>query len=192
MKIAILLADGFEETEALFTVDILRRAKLDVVTISIGKSNIVESSHSIRVIADKKIDEIDKNELEMLIIPGGYKGVENLRSSEEVIEIIKYLNGRNKFLAAICAGPIVLNEAGILEGKRVTSFPSQEFIESFDKSFYDNESLVVRDGNILTSRGPATTILFGLEIVKIFGKDVNELKKSLLYDSLAEYIKNNE
>lgn len=190
MKVGILLANGFEETEALFVVDLLRRCNIDIYTISINKDNAVTSSHDIKVISDMLLEEVNSDEFSMLIIPGG-KGVYNLKNDERVIDLIKKFKKEDKKLAAICAGPIVLNEAGVIDGKNVTSYPADEYRNLFTNSNYFDD-IYVRDGNILTSAGPSTTIIFAFEILKMLGVDTTDLKKQILYDKLVDYIKNNE
>ncbi len=118
MKIIVFLAEGFEEVEALTVVDYLRRKDIQVDTISITEEKEVIGAHNIRVIADKTIEEIeDINLYKGAIIPGGMPGATNLRDDKRVIDIIKSLYEEDKLTAAICAGPIVLEKAGIIKGK---------------------------------------------------------------------------
>lgn len=127
MKIIVFLAEGFEEVEALTVVDYLRRKDIQVDTISITEEKEVIGAHNIRVIADKTIEEIeDINLYKGAIIPGGMPGATNLRDDKRVIDIIKSLYEEDKLTAAICAGPIVLEKAGIIKGKNITSYPGFE------------------------------------------------------------------
>jgi len=181
MRIIVFLADGFEEVEALTTVDYLRRVDIGVDTVSITQNREVRGSHDIPVIADKTIDQIGSIEsYDGVVIPGGMPGATNLRDNPGVIEIVKSMNMNNKLVAAICAGPIVLKKAGVIEGKKVTSYPG--FEDQLSGSIYQQES-VVRDGNIITARGPALAVDFALSIIEYFlGQEkVDELKKRILY-----------
>jgi 4-methyl-5(b-hydroxyethyl)-thiazole monophosphate biosynthesis len=164
MKNAIvLLAKGFEEIEAFTVVDILRRGGINCVTCAIDESYEVLGSHNICVKADELIDKVKVDEYHALIIPGGMPGAANLRDCEKVIGLIRKFNEENKFLAAICAGPIVLAKAGVIDGKKVTSYPG--FQGDLGEVKY-SENIVVQEGNIITSRGPATAMYFAFKILK--------------------------
>lgn len=181
MKIIVFLADGFEEVEALTVVDYLRRKDIVVETVSITEKQKVKGAHDIVVLADKRVSDIDNLELyDGAIIPGGMPGATNLRDDERVIEILKKMDEDKKLVAAICAGPIVLERAGIVEGKRVTSYPG--FEDTLKNSTYIEEG-VVRDGNVITSRGPAFAVDFAIEIISYLLDDekAKELKEDILY-----------
>ncbi|HEY8362738.1 MAG TPA: DJ-1 family glyoxalase III [Tissierellaceae bacterium] len=181
MKVIVFLANGFEEVEALTVVDYLRRKGIKVDTVSITDDKKVVGAHEVPVLADKLIDEInDLDSYDGVVIPGGIPGATNLRDNQRVIEIVKTLHEKGKLTAAICAGPIVLERAGIIKGKRVTSYPG--FEDELKGGIYEEKSVVV-DGNIITSRGPALAVDFAIEIVKyLLGEDkAEELKKGILY-----------
>lgn len=181
MKVIVFLADGFEEVEALTVVDYLRRMDVKVDMVSITGDKEVRGAHNIKVLADKSMDEIeDLQSYEAVVIPGGLPGATNLRDHEGVIEIVKDMNKSDKLTAAICAGPIVLERAAIVKGKELTSYPG--FQDQLQGAIYKEES-VVRDGNIITSRGPSLAVDFAIEIVDyLLGKDkAEELKKDILY-----------
>ena len=181
MKILLFLADGFEEVEALTVVDYLRRMDITVETVSITEDERVRGAHDITIIADTLISRIkDISSYEGVVIPGGLPGATNLRDSQDVVEIVKVMNENGKLTAAICAGPIVLAKAGIIKGKRITSYPG--FEEGLSEGIYLEEN-VVRDGNIITSRGPALAVDFAIEIVDyLLGKEKTiELKRDILY-----------
>lgn len=181
MKIIVFLAEGFEEVEALTVVDYLRRKDIQVDTISITEEKEVIGAHNIRVIADKTIEEIeDINLYKGAIIPGGMPGATNLRDDKRVIDIIKSLYEEDKLTAAICAGPIVLEKAGIIKGKNITSYPG--FEGELKDGIYREES-VVRDNNIITARGPTLAVDFAIEIIRyLLGEEkAEELKKDILY-----------
>lgn len=181
MKVIVFLANGFEEVEALTTVDYLRRKGIVVDTVSITDEKKVVGAHEVPVLADKSIDEIkDLDSYEGVIIPGGLPGATNLRDNNRVIEIVKTLYNNGKLAAAICAGPIVLARAGIINGKRVTSYPG--FEAELKDGIYEEKN-VVADGNIITARGPALAVDFAIEIIKyLLGVEkAEELKKDILY-----------
>ncbi len=174
-----LLAEGFEEIEALTVVDILRRAELDINTVSITDNTEVCGAHGIKVISDEIIDNIDNN-FDLLYIPGGYPGYVNLESSFKVKELIEKTYNREKLIAAICAAPSILGKLELLKGKTACCFPSfEEYLLGADVSFDD----VCTDGNIITSRGAGTAHTLGFKIVEIFkGKDyADKLKATMLY-----------
>ena len=182
MKVIVFLADGFEEVEALTVVDYLRRVEgISVDTVSIKSSLQVLGAHEIEVKADKTIDQLGDTSLyDGVVIPGGMPGATNLRDNEQVIKVIEELNSREKLVAAICAGPIVLERAGVIKGKEVTSYPG--FEEALVGSIYKEDD-VVKDGNIITARGPSKAEDFAIAIVKyLAGREAaEELKESILY-----------
>lgn len=184
-KVAVLLANGFEEIEALTVVDVLRRAKIECDMVSIEKEN-VSGSHNIEVKADKLFGEDIKN-FDMIVLPGGLPGAENLANDERVIQTLRtFNNDKTKYIAAICASPaLVLPIAEIESDKYVTSYPDSDYEERLKKGNYVDE-LVVVDGNLITSRGPATTLLFAYKLVDILGKDSNVLKEGMLWNKLEE------
>ena len=159
------IAEGFEEVEALMVVDILRRAKIDTVTVSITNKNEVKSSHNIIVKTDKVINDIDFDKADMLFLPGGIPGTPNLAGCKKLTDQILKFNKEGKKLAAICAAPSVFGELGILNGKIVSCYPGYE--DKLIGATYKREK-VITDGNITTSRGLGTAIDLGLEIVSIF------------------------
>lgn len=175
---AILLADGFEEIEALGTVDILRRAEIPVDTVSMNQTNEVISSRNIPVQADKKFKDMEG--YDMLILPGGAGAWKN-RDDERVITLLKKYNEEGKMIASICAGPMALGKAGILKGKKVTSYPGEE-IEGYLKDGIYVEDPVVTDGNITTSRGPATTFAFAYQLVDLLGGNAEPIQEGMLYN----------
>lgn len=180
-KIILFLADGFEEVEAFTTVDYLRRMDLKVSTVSISEDLKVKGAHDIVVLADKTISEIDSVEdYHAVVIPGGLPGATNLRDSKRVIELVQEMDRSKKLLAAICAGPIVFEKADVIKGKALTSYPG--FEDQLGSGAYKEDS-VVKDGNMITSRGPALAVNFAIEIVDyLLGKEkAEELKEDILY-----------
>lgn len=184
-KVAVLLANGFEEIEALTVVDVLRRAQIQCDMISLN-TEIVPGAHNIEVKSDKKFNE-DIKEYDMIVLPGGLPGAENLAQNEKVLEVIREFNSdENKYIAAICASPaMVLSKAGIEENRYITSYPDDEYEKMLEKANYVEE-LVVVDNNLITSRGPATTMLFAYKLVDILGSDSKRLKEGMLWNKLEE------
>jgi len=179
-KVAIILADGFEELEAVAIIDVLRRAGIDVVSAGL-KEGPVSSARKVKIIPDASIDEINSNDFDMVVLPGGLPGSDNLNADKRVGDLIRDFNDKGKVTGAICAAPYVLANAGILEGKHATSYPS--FKEKLGNVEYE-EKPVVTDGNVMTSRGPGTAICFGLAIVERFSgsEKAQQVKESMLVD----------
>lgn len=165
VKVAVYLATGFEEIEALATVDILRRAEIEVDLVALGGNRHVVGAHRIEVITDTLIEEINHMDYDMMVLPGGMPGTLNLDLSEILKKQIIDFDLDNKYIAAICAGPMVIGKMGFLEGKQVTCYPG---IESnlFGSIYKDNLDVVV-DKNFITSRGPGTAIAFALKLVEL-------------------------
>lgn len=187
-KFLVFLAEGFEEIEALTPVDYLRRAGIEVDTVSITNKREVVGSHNITVLADKTISEINQEEYLGLYIPGGIPGATNLRDNNEVIDIIKTFNENNNIVSAICAGPIALGRADIISDRKVTSFPTfEDKIENLGQ--YVNDQIVVEDQNIITGRGAAIAIYESFKILeKIKGRDaVEQLKNGIQQDKVEKY-----
>ncbi len=161
----IFLAPGFEEIEALATVDAMRRAGMKVVEVAVADTKNVTGATGQTVVADSLITEIDPTDAEWIIIPGGQPGADNLHASPKVNEIIKNQFDRGGRIAAICAGPaVVVAPTGILKGKKATCYPGLgDMIESGGGT-YVKEAVVV-DGNIITSEGPGTTLKFAKAII---------------------------
>jgi len=175
-KAVILLADGFEEIEAMAPFDILKRAGIEVTLAGLSALE-VKTAHGAKVIADSKLDDL-KADFDAVILPGGGLGAENLSKSEKVKKLLKKMHFKGKLIAAICASPAyVLAPAGILSGKKATCYPSCKEMLPGDVSFSD-EAVVV-DGNILTSKGPGTAIAFGTKLAEILaGKRVADSIKT--------------
>ncbi len=185
-KVAVLLADGFEEIEALTVVDVLRRGNIQCDMISLSALT-VNGSHHITVITDRVLSE-NMDEYDMLVLPGGLPGATNLRDNEKLIALIQQFNADpSKYIAAICAAPIVLEKAGIIDNRSITSYPSPSYIELFTKADYQS-NIVVVDHHLITSRGPATSLAFAFTLVDILNGDSSKLKESMLYTMLIDSI----
>lgn len=178
-KVLVFLAEGFEEVEALTVVDVLRRAEVTCDLCSL-KDEYVRGAHDIIVKADKNILDEDIHSYDAIVLPGGMPGSLNLKGNLRVIELVKEFYANGKLVSAICAAPIVLEEAGIISGKNVTSYPG--FCDKLGNCIYKEEE-VVTDLNIITSRGPATALAFAYEILNKLGeKEKSEaIKESMLY-----------
>ena len=172
MKILMLFADGFEDVEAIATRDVLVRAGIEVYDAKINEnSQIVASSHKMSLIGFKSLKNINVQEFEAIILPGGSRGVNNLLQSSEVDALVKAFSNENKLVCAICAGPMVLAKNGLLHKKAYTCYPGCN--EGLD-GLYTGEEVVVTD-NIVTARSMLYSIPFGLKIIELLlGKDVKE------------------
>ncbi len=156
------LADGFEETEAIAPVDILRRADIRVCTVGVGGS-VIRSSHNLYVNADINIDNFEINEgVEGVILPGGMPGVKNLLADERVLDAVRYCFDNGLFVCAICAAPSILGKLGILNGKKATCFPG--FEEDLEGASVTGNHVTV-DGKIITAKGAGCALEFGFAIV---------------------------
>jgi 4-methyl-5(b-hydroxyethyl)-thiazole monophosphate biosynthesis len=163
MKALVFLATGFEELEAVGTIDILRRGDIETITVSVTGHKTVTGVHGIPVIADKLFEDIDCSHFDALVLPGGGPGSENLNKHEGLRkELIKAFEN-NQLLAAICASPRVFGSLGLLKGKKATCYPG---IEPELTGATIIEEPAVTDHNIITGRGPGLVFDFGLEIVR--------------------------
>lgn len=175
----MLLGTGFEETEAIAPLDLLRRAGVEILTVGInGKT--VSGSHKIKVEADITIGEMDLTDVEMVIIPGGLGGVASLRASEAALDALKFAWENGKYVAAICAGPTVLADLGITDGLRATCYPGQE--DHMGSALMQENTAVVTDGRLITGTSAGCAIPFGLALVEALkGKEIAEtIKKQIV------------
>jgi len=173
------LAEGFEEIEAIMIIDVLRRAGLNLITVSVTQNIVVTGSHKISVKADIFFKEADYELAQMILLPGGMPGAKNLSEHEGLNkQIIKYFN-EGKYLGAICAAPMVFGKLGILKGKNVVCFPG---FETYLQGANIKQVPVIKDGMIVTGRGPGVALQFALEIVRLLGDEVtvSKLKESML------------
>ena len=182
MKNFLFLADGFEEIEALATVDILRRAGFDIQTVSIKHDHMVTGAHGIMVKADITFKEADFSDTDWLILPGGMPGATNLHEFGALNDLLKVHAGKGR-IAAICASPaVVLAATGVLKGKNATCYTGFE-TELVAAGATPLTQRVVVDGNIVTANGPASTPAFALEIVRLTKGD--DLAGRVANDMLA-------
>ena len=169
----ILLADGFEEIEALAPCDMLRRADVEVRLVSVTEKLHVRGMHGISIMADLTVSEMNSRDIDMLVFPGGMPGAKNLDEHPRTDILVRHCLDRNAYLAAICAAPMSLGKIGVLAGKKAICFPG------FEKYLAGAEIMegerVVRDGNIVTAVGAGAAVDFGLKLVEIMkGKETAE------------------
>lgn len=179
-KVTIHLAKGFEETEAITVIDLLRRAKLDVTTVSVTGDLAVESARGIKVIADKLFEEIDYEAIDMIVLPGGMPGTTNLDNHIELKKRVIEFDLDEKWIGAICAAPIIIGKLGLLEDKEAVCYPGFE-----DKLFNAkiSEKTTVVAGNIITSKGLGSAIEFSLAIIEnLLNKETaDKIAKDIIY-----------
>lgn len=180
-KVFIFLANGFEEIEAIAPIDILRRAGIETITVSISDKKTVMGAHQIPIVADQLFDETEFDNNSLLVLPGGLDGMLNLKAHQGLKELLDnhYHSGRE--IAAICASPSILGERGMLEGKNAICYPG---FEKNLKGATIAKQVVVKDENILTGKGPGVAIQFALKIVEtIKGKAVaDEIATQLQFE----------
>ena len=174
-NVAVILADGFEEIEALTVVDVLRRA--NIICHMVGFEAQVTGSHAIQVQADRVFDG-DLSDYDLIVLPGGMPGSANLRDHELLIAELQKCEQVGKKIAAICAAPIVLGRAGLLKDKEFTCYDGVQ--EQIADGHYRKETVVV-DGQLTTSRGPATALAFVYSLVEQLGGDADGLREAMLY-----------
>ena len=180
-KVALFIENGSEELEFIAPLDIMRRANLEVDLISANNEDFITSAHNVKIMADKKIEEINNIlDYDAIVIPGGMPGSTLLRDNKKIIEFYQTMYNSGKLVAAICAAPIVLSAAGITDDKEVTSYPG--FDKEINYKNYNSDKAVVIDKNVITAQGPAVAILFGYEIVNYLLQDntVEDVKQAML------------
>jgi 4-methyl-5(b-hydroxyethyl)-thiazole monophosphate biosynthesis len=161
-RVVVPLAEGFEELEAVTIIDILRRAGVDVVVASVAGSPVT-GSHGIRLAADTPLAALAEQDFDMIALPGGMPGADHLKKDPLVAALVRRLHDAGRPVAAICAAPMVLAAAGVLDGRRATSYPG--FLKDADKATVVGDAVVV-DGGVITSRGPGTALDFALALVE--------------------------
>jgi 4-methyl-5(b-hydroxyethyl)-thiazole monophosphate biosynthesis len=174
-QVLMPLAQGFEEIEAITVVDVLRRAGIEVVLAGLVEGPIV-GAHNIAIIPDTTIDAVTAAAFDMIVLPGGQPGTDNLNADPRIHALLTDFAENHKLIAAICAAPVVLAAAGLLTGKHVTCYPT--YRDKLNGGIYE-EQPVVTDGNLITSRGVGTALNFALEIV-------TRLSAATVSDTLAK------
>lgn len=167
VKIAVIFADGMEEIEAITPVDILRRAGVTVNSVSVSGKE-VKGSHGITVIADVSVEQVDFDDYDVFIIPGGMPGAVNISKNAKVIDALKSALNSGKVVGAICASPaVVLGANGLIDGKKATCYPSKDFISVLGKAYTGNAVEVF--GNLVTANGPRAALDFSLAVADLLG-----------------------
>jgi 4-methyl-5(b-hydroxyethyl)-thiazole monophosphate biosynthesis len=184
-KIAVQLAEGFEEIEAISIIDVLRRANIEVITTSISDNIEVNGAHNIKVIADQVFTNVDFSEIDMIVLPGGIPGAINLKEHKGLQKQILDFHNNGKPLGAICAAPLVFGNLGILKNKTATCYPG---FEDQLKGAKTTGKAVEVDGNIITGKGAGVAIEFAIKIVEFWkGKELaDELAKKMILQKDAK------
>lgn len=171
-KVYVCLATGFEEVEALGTLDVLRRAGVDAKTLSMTGEEIVTSSHNVSVVSDVLFEKADFSSADMVVLPGGLPGATNLDAHKGLATVLKDFSEKGKYVAAICAAPMVLGHLGILEGRNATCYPS---FEPHLHGAVTNGNGIEVAGNVITGKGPGFTFDFALKLVEVLcGREKSE------------------
>ncbi len=157
----VLLGTGFEETEAIAPIDLLRRAGVQVLTVGLN-GKVIYGGHGIGVEADIEIDQMDLTDLEMIVLPGGLGGVASIRGCEKAMDAIRFAHENGKFTAAICAGPTVLGDLGITDGKNATCYPGCE--GGMGSANIEN-CAAIQDGHLITGTSAGCAIPYGLQLI---------------------------
>ena len=163
-KVLVPIADGSEELEAITIVDLLRRADFEVTIAGLDEGPITASRGTV-IVPDKTLEAALKDDYDMVVLPGGMPGADNLNKDSRVHELLKTMANSGKFVGAVCAAPFVLANAGVLRGKKATAYPG--FLERMDLDDVEiTGGVVERDGNIITSRAAGTAMDFALELIE--------------------------
>ena len=182
-KALVLLAEGGEEMEAVIVVDVLRRGNIETILASVGQdaTTTITCSRNVKIVADALLqDAVSKGPFDLIVLPGGLKGAQNLSSSSIVKQVLTQQQQQGGFIAAVCAAPTALKAHEIGKGKKVTSYPA--FKDALNEYYnYSDESVVV-DENLVTSRGPGTCFEFALKLVELIvdKNTANSIKEGLL------------
>ena len=176
--IYMLLGTGFEETEAIAPLDLLRRAGLDVATVGINEKTIY-GSHGIGIEADLELNQMDLTNLEMIVLPGGLRGVASIQASAPALDAVRFAWDNGKYVAAICAAPTILASLGITDGKKATCYPGCE--NQMDTAQMVPNAAAVTDGRLITGTSAGCAVAFGLALI-------TALKGQQAADAIAQQI----
>ncbi len=172
-KIFILLAEGFEEVEALAPADMLKRLGCTVVLTGLAGA-VVTGAHGFRIAADSVLSETDFSDADAVVLPGGLPGATNLRDSAAVLDLLRHQNDAGKICAAICAAPIVLDRAGIIGDRKVTGYPGCEELSGNPELHFTGNAAEI-SGNLVTGRGPGAAFAFGAALAEALGFEKTEI-----------------
>ena len=179
-NVCVLIADGSEEMEAVIAVDVLRRAGIGVFLAGVGEeTRMVTSSRGVRIAPDGAWDPAEAMRFDALVIPGGIGGTQTMRQDETVRQVVREFMLADKIVASLCAGPTVLQDAGVLAGKTYTSHPATR--EEFTAGTWVDRP-VVRDGNLLTSQAPGTAFAFAIALIEML--DTSEMARKVAAEML--------
>ncbi len=174
-SICILLADGFEESEAIVPADLLKRLGVNITFASITDNKEVRGTHGFKFLSDTTINNISTDDFDALMLPGGLPGTTNLRDSQKVISLVQQADLKEKIISAICAAPIVLKDAGVADNKRITGYPDCEQFSLKHKFSFTGNNVEV-DGKIITAKAMGKAHLFAFAIAKALGFSDDEIK----------------
>lgn len=179
-QVSVFLADGFEEIEGLTVVDLLRRAGVEVTTVSITGEKTIHGAHGIDVQADELFEEVDYESQDMLVLPGGMPGTLNLGAHKGLETLLRKFYNDKKYLAAICAAPSVFGKYGFLKGRKATSYPG--FEEQLEGAMCVDDAVAV-DEHMITSRGMGTAIPFSLTLIELLidREMADKIGKSIIF-----------
>ena len=170
-NILVPLAEGFEELEAITLIDLLRRAGFSVVTAGLDDQPVRASRGNV-IIPDSSIARVKDQDFDLIVLPGGLPGADNLRNDAQLQALLQRQNDAGKMIGAICAAPKALASAGVLQGKKITCYPGA--LDQVDSSSFDiTPERVQIDGNVVTSRGPGTAMDFALELIELLSDKAN-------------------
>ncbi len=172
-NVLVPLAEGCEELEAVTIIDLLRRADVNVVVAGL-KDGPVEASRKVKILPDTTLDEALSRSYDMIVLPGGLPGADNLNNDPRIQNLLKTMHQKGAYVAAICAAPAILGKAGLLSGKKATSYPG--FLDKMNLPDVQYTGAAVEcDGNVITSKGPGTAMDFALQLIEILrGKEVRQ------------------
>lgn len=182
-KVLVFIADGTEEVEVITVVDYLRRADIEVDLVSVMNEKEINGAHNIKIVADKLINEIKSSDYDAVYAPGGLPGAYHIRDNEKAISIFKEMSEDGKITSALCAAPVVLDKAGLLEGKNFTCYPG--FEEEINSGNH-KEDITVKDGKVITGRGPAIAASLAFELIEelVGAEKRKEVEEGTLFNLL--------
>lgn len=168
-KVAVMLGDGFEPVEAVAPVDALRRGGVEVTTVSVMADRLVTAAQGVPVMADAQVEDIAFDDFDMIVVPGGSGGVQNLSKCQPLLDALKSFAERDKFIGSICAGPTILAGLHLLDGCKATCYPGCQ--TDFPEGVYQEIYGVVHDSNLITASGPGQALAFGIELLRALEGD---------------------